>query len=218
MTAIFDMDGLLLDTEPLWGKSMLKVAEYYQIPISRDLFKFTTGLRITEVTEYWHKEFPWPGNNTSLQIANDILDDIIELSKKEATVMDGVLEALQFLQAQKIKIGLATSSPMRMINELIPHFNLTEYFNVLVSADQAAAGKPHPDVYLQCANLLQTDSWNCIAFEDSINGMIAAKSARMKVIVVPESAKYNDVRFGLADIKLHSLKEFNKSVWQNLEK
>ena len=107
---------------------------------------------------------------------------------------------------------------MRMINELIPYFHLTDYFDVLVSADQAIAGKPHPDVYLQCAKALQTESWNCVAFEDSVNGMIAAKSARMKVVVVPEVPKYNDVRFGLADVKLHSLKEFNETVWRNLEK
>ena len=216
MTAIFDMDGLLLDTEPLWGKSMLKVAEHYQIPISPAHFKYTTGLRITEVTEYWLKEFPWPGNQTSVDVADEILDDIIELSKKEARVMDGVIETLDFLKSQKIKIGLATSSPMRMINELIPYFHLTDYFDVLVSADQAIAGKPHPDVYLQCAKALQTESWNCVAFEDSINGMIAAKSARMKVVVVPEAPKYNDVRFGLADVKLHSMKEFNETVWRNL--
>ena len=216
MSAIFDMDGLLLDTEPLWGKSMLKVAEQYQIPISPDHFKFTTGLRITEVTEYWSKEFPWPGNTTSIQLANDILDDIIELSKKEATVMEGVIETIAFLKSRKVKIGLATSSPMRMINELIPHFNLASYFDVLSSADQAIAGKPHPDVYLQCAKSLQTESWNCVAFEDSINGMIAAKSARMKVVVVPEAARYKDEKFGLADVKLHSLKDFNEAIWEQI--
>lgn len=217
MNAIFDMDGLLLDTEPLWGKSMLKIAEHYQIPISPAHFKHTTGLRITEVTDYWLKKFPWPGAQTSIQIANEILDEVISLSKKEGTVMEGVLETLDFLKSQNIKIGLASSSPMRMINELIPYFHLIEYFEVLISADKAVAGKPHPDVYLQCAKALQTESWNCVAFEDSINGMIAAKSARMKVVVVPEAPKYKDVRFGLADVKLHSLKEFNEAVWRNLE-
>jgi len=218
MTAIFDMDGLLLDTEPLWGKSMLKIANHYQIPISPDHFRFTTGLRITEVTDYWSKEFPWPGNISSRQIADEILDDIIELSKTQGGIMEGVLDTLELLKSRNIKIGLATSSPMRMILELIPYFKLSDYFEVLISADTAVAGKPHPGVYLQCAQALHTESWNCVAFEDSVNGMIAAKAARMKVVVVPEAQKHTDVRFGLADLKLHSLKEFNWEIWKALEK
>lgn len=214
--AIFDMDGLLLDTEPLWGRSMLKIAQHYQIPISPDHFKYTTGLRIYEVTEYWADRFPWPGDASPKQIAEDILDDIIALSKTEGGVMPGALSCLQWLQSRNIKTGLATSSPMRMIRELIPYFHLEPYFEMMLSADTALAGKPHPEVYLQCAHALNMPAWECVALEDSVNGMVSAKAARMKVVVVPEAARYDDPRFGLADLKLHSLEAFDERAWQQL--
>jgi HAD superfamily hydrolase (TIGR01509 family) len=217
MAAIFDMDGLLLDTEPLWGISMLKVATHYQVPIGPDFFKHTTGLRIYEVTEFWHEKFAWPGNATAQQLAEDILDDIIARAKVEGGIMPGAEECLQWLKANDIKTGLATSSPMRMLNALIDHFKLRDYFQILTSADTALFGKPHPEVYLQCAHALNVASWNCVALEDSVNGMISAKAARMKVIAVPEEAAYDNPKFGLADIKLHSLKEFNADTWHSLQ-
>ena len=81
-TVLFDMDGLLLDTEPLWGESMLRIAEKYNIPVTADKFKETTGLRIYEVTDYWAVKYPWKGA-TPQDVADEILDDIIELSKED---------------------------------------------------------------------------------------------------------------------------------------
>ncbi len=213
MAAIFDMDGLLLDTEPLWGISMLKVATHYEVPIGSDFFKHTTGLRIYEVTEYWKEKFGWPGNASPKQLAEDVLDDIIAKAKTDGGIMPGAEECIQWLKTNNIKIGLATSSPMRMLNELIDHFQLRHYFDILTSADTALFGKPHPEVYLQCAHALNEAPWNCVALEDSVNGMISGKAARMKVIVVPEAARFEDPRFGLADVKLRSLEEFNEKVW-----
>lgn len=211
------MDGLLLDTEPLWGTSMLKVARHYGVPVGPDFFKYTTGLRIYEVTEFWKEKFGWPGAVSPRQVAEDILDDIIALSKAAGSVMPGVETLLQWLQSQGIKAGLATSSPTRMLEDLIGHFGLRRYFTVLTSADTALFGKPHPEVYLQCAHALNEAPWNCVAFEDSVNGMISAKAARMKVVVVPEPARFDDPRFGLADAKLASLEAFDARLWTMLE-
>jgi mannitol-1-/sugar-/sorbitol-6-/2-deoxyglucose-6-phosphatase len=103
-----------------------------------------------------------------------------------------------------------------MLQALISYFGLNEYFETLTSADTAIFGKPHPEVYLQCAHALNVAPWNCVALEDSVNGMISAKAARMKVIVVPEEARYHDPKFGLADVKLHSLEDFNEGIWNSL--
>ncbi len=214
--AIFDMDGLLLDTEPLWGKSMMQVARHYQVPVSWEQLRYTTGLRIYEVTEYWQQRFPWPGNVSSQQIADDILDDIIASTIKEGSILPGVVATLELLRGTDTCMGLATSSPTRMMQQLLAHFGLTPYFTTMVSADTAISGKPHPEVYLQCAHALNVSPWEAVAFEDSVNGMVAAKAARMKVVIVPEAAKYDDPRFGLADIKLFSLTDFNLEVWHAL--
>ncbi len=209
------MDGLLLDTEPLWGVSMLRVAEKHGIPITAARFKETTGLRIYEVTDHWAIHYPWEGN-TPKQIADEILDDIIASSKKAATVLKGVEKALQLLKANKYKIGLASSSPKHMIDELVSHFDLTKYFDVITSADVVEMGKPHPGVFLHCAAELGSKMVDCLVLEDSVNGMIAGKAARMKVVVVPDEVHFNDPRFSLADLKLHSLEEFDLALLNNL--
>lgn len=214
--AIFDMDGLLLDTEPLWGRCMLEVAKSHRINVSMPQLRYTTGLRIYEVTAFWKDQFEWGTSASADTVADEILDAIIAASKQEARVMTGVTDCLEWMQKEEIKLGLATSSPARMMNDLVQHFGLTNYFNVLTSADTALYGKPHPEVYLQCAHALNTPSYNCIAIEDSVNGMIAAKAARMKVVVVPDQLKYNDKRFGLADLKLNSLAHFTKQEWDHL--
>jgi len=214
-TVLFDMDGLLLDTEPLWGESMWRIAEKHRIPITRDRFKETTGLRIYEVTEYWSMKYPWQGSSHS-DIAEEILDDIIESSKLKGSVLKGVVETLQLLTDNNLKIGLASSSPFRMIHELITHFKIDHYFHNVTSADTVALGKPHPAVFLQCADSLGSRPMECVVLEDSINGMIAGKAARMKVIAVPDALHFDDPRFSLADMKLQSLEGFDLSWLRSL--
>lgn len=206
-TVLYDMDGLLLDTEPLWGISMLKIATQNNIPVSKDLFKATTGLRIYEVTEYWSRNFPWQGKHHR-EVADEILEDIIESSKRPNMVLPGVISSLELLKSKGIKIGLASSSPLHMIDALVDYHNLRPYFDEVSSADAVEMGKPHPGVFLYCAEKLGSNFHECLVLEDSINGMIAGKAARMKVAVVPEHTKRNDPRFKLADYCLDTLEDF----------
>lgn len=214
-TVIFDMDGLLLDTEPLWGKSMLHVAEKHKIPITAQRFKETTGLRIYEVTDHWAIHYPWEGRS-SKEVAEEILDEIIASSKSHATVMRGVEKTLQLLRQHKFKIGLASSSPARMIHELVDHFGITHYFDVITSADVVDLGKPHPAVFLHCAAELGSRPNQCVVLEDSVNGMIAGKAARMKVIAIPEEIHFDDPRFSIADARLRSMEDFDLDMLKHL--
>ena len=207
-TVLYDMDGLLLDTEPLWGESMMRVAARHRIPIDRKRFKDTTGLRIYEVTDHWAVHFPWQGS-TAREVADEILDDIIATSKTSAQVLRGVVDSLKLLRKHNYKIGLASSSPAHMINQLVDHFGLRQYFDEITSADVVELGKPHPGVFLYCAAALGSKPTECLVLEDSVNGMIAGKAARMKVIVVPEALHFDDPRFALADMKLKSLEDLD---------
>lgn len=214
-TVLFDMDGVLLDTEPLWGKCMMRIAEGHNIPITQDKFKETTGLRIYEVTDYWAQKYPWEGS-TPVQVADEILDDIIQCSKEESRVMPGVVEALVLLKEHGYKIGLASSSPMRMIDELITHFDIKQYFDTVTSADTVELGKPHPAVFLQSAQELEASPLKCVVIEDSVNGMVAAKAARMKVIMVPDVLNFHQPQMDLAEAKLTSLKDFDLGLLKSL--
>ena len=201
----------MLDTEPLWGESMLRIAHKHKIPITRKQFKETTGLRIFEVTDHWAIHYPWEGTSAR-EVADEILDDIIASSKKSATILKGVEDALKLLKKHHFKIGLASSSPKHMIDALTDHFGLTSYFDVITSADAVEMGKPHPAVFLHCAASLGTRPNECLVLEDSVNGMIAGKAARMKVIVVPDELHFDDPRFSLADGKLSSMEDFGLDI------
>ena len=210
-TVIFDMDGLLLDTEPLWGKSMWRIAQKHQIPILQQQFKETTGLKIHEVVAYWAIKYPWKGASVE-QIAEEIIDDIIALSKAEGRVMPGVISLLKNLKTKGYKLGVATSSPARMLHELIDFFELKSFFIELSSADTVGYGKPHPAVFLHCAAQMESEPLNCLVFEDSFNGIIAAKAARMRVIAVPDELHFNEPRFAAADKKIRSLEDVDVEI------
>lgn len=202
------MDGLLLDTEPLWTKSMQRISEKHKIPVEPHQFKETTGLKIHEVVAYWAIKYPWQGSSVQ-EVAEEVIDDIIKLSKQEGRVMPGVISLLNKLQKMNFKLGVATSSPIRMLQELIHYFELQSYFIELSSADTVGLGKPHPAVFLHCAAQMGSNPLSCVVFEDSVNGVIAGKAARMKVIAVPDTLHFEDKRFGIADLKFKSLEEVN---------
>lgn len=215
-TVLFDMDGLLLDTEPLWGQSMSRIADKHRIGIHANRFKETTGLRIYEVTEHWALHFPWEGNSPR-EVAEEILDDIIALSKLQGRVMPGVVALLDLLDQHQFKIGLASSSPLRMIEALVTHFGIRDRFHCITSADAVEWGKPHPGVFLHCAESLGSKLHECLVLEDSVNGAIAGKAARMKVIAVPDELHFDDPRFAIADRKLRSLEDVDMELIRSLQ-
>ncbi|STR39818.1 2-deoxyglucose-6-phosphate hydrolase YniC [Klebsiella michiganensis] len=90
-------------------------------------------------------------------------------------------------KAQGLKIGLASASPQRMLEKVLTMFELRDQFDALASAEGLPFSKPHPQVYLDCAARLGVSPMHCVALEDSVNGMIASKAARMRSIVVPEA-------------------------------
>ncbi|MCG5048187.1 hexitol phosphatase HxpB [Pectobacterium brasiliense] len=205
--AIFDMDGLLIDSEPLWDKAELEVIASLGIDISlRESMKDTLGLRIDMVVELWYQRSPWatPARD---EVVRCIIDRAIELVAEQRPLLPGVEHALQLCREQNLKIGLASASPLRMQQQVLRMFNLEHYFDVLMSAETLPYSKPHPEVYLNAANGLGVPPTQCVALEDSVNGMIATKAARMRSIVIPQAEFCDDARWALADYKLDSLSQ-----------
>ena len=205
--AIFDMDGLLIDSEPLWDKAELEVIASLGIDISlRESMKDTLGLRIDMVVELWYQRSPWatPARD---EVVRRIIDRAIELVAEQRPLLPGVEHALQLCREQNLKIGLASASPLRMQQQVLQMFNLEHYFDVLMSAETLPYSKPHPEVYLNAANGLGVPPTQCVALEDSVNGMIATKAARMRSIVIPQAEFRDDARWALADYKLDSLNQ-----------
>lgn len=214
-TVIFDMDGLLINSEPLWGEALDEVFATLGVSLGPELAHRTTGMRTIEVVDYWQRYFGWQGRSVE-DVTEDIVDSVIGKVLTSATLQPGAIDILEAFKAREVKMGLASSSPRRMIMATLKHFHLPPYFEVIHSAEGELYGKPHPAVYISCAEQLGTLPMACLAFEDSINGMVAAKAARMKAVVVPEVHNRHNPKYCLADLQLESLTEFTNDHWTAL--
>lgn len=207
IAAIFDMDGLLIDSEPLWDRAELEVMASLGVDITRrHELPDTLGLRIDMVVELWFAHQPWVGPDRA-EVTDRIISRAISLVEEYRPLLPGAREAIALCKAQGLLVGLASASPLRMMEKVLEMFELRDNFDALASAEKLTYSKPHPQVYLDCAAKLGVDPIACVALEDSVNGMIASKAARMRSIVVPAEENQQDIRYALADVKLHSLTE-----------
>lgn len=205
LAAIFDMDGLLIDSEPLWDQAELEVMKTLGVDISRrHELPDTLGLRIDLVVELWFAQQPWNGPSVA-EVTERIINRAITLVEEKRPLLPGVHQAVALCKAQGLKVGLASASPLRMLEQVLDMFELREEFDALASAEHLPYSKPHPQVYLDAAAKLGVDPLTCVTLEDSVNGMVATKAARMRSIVVPAPENRDDPRWALANVKLESL-------------
>lgn len=214
-TVIFDMDGLLIDSEPLWKEAADELLSIYGFQLNKQQYSLTTGLRTKEFLEYWftHFNIPLAEINTAEE---KIVNKVINLVKVKGKVMPGVAYIFNFFNQLKFNIGLATSSPQQLIDVVIEQSGIGPYLKATASASELAHGKPHPEVYLNCAQSIGVLPSQCICFEDSFNGMIAVKAAKMKCIVVPSFEDYKKNVWDAADLKISTLQNFNELLLAGL--
>jgi len=213
---IFDMDGLLVDSEPLWRRAEQAIFPKVSIELTDEMCMQTMGLRVDEVVRYWFERRPWNGHSQE-EIAAEVLDAVVELVEKEARPMEGVGYILDFFKERDFKIALASSSAYRLIDAVIDKFSIRSYFDVLQSAEDQPYGKPHPGVFITTAVRLGVNPTACLVFEDSFAGLIASRAARMKVVVVPEGEAFYQSRFEIADLKLRSLRQFDEEALKQVQ-
>jgi len=213
--AIYDMDGLLLDSEPYWVQAEVEVLGGVGVPLTPVLARETTGMRLDEAVAHWYRRFPWQGQSQGDVLAR-LTRSAHSLILAHATPKPGIDASLAFLERRGIRRALASSSPLVLIDAVVDKLGLSGAFELTVSAEGEPFGKPHPAVYLTCARRLGLPPMVCLALEDSVNGLISAKAARMRVIAVPDPAQRSDPRFSLADAVLGSLAELDDGVWERV--
>ncbi|MEC4985771.1 MAG: hexitol phosphatase HxpB [Oscillatoria sp. PMC 1068.18] len=206
---IFDMDGLLIDSEPLWQQAEIEVFETVGISLTKTMTTETMGLRTDEVVKYWAEKFPEIPLNQG-EIAEKIIERMQELIVTVGEAMPGAIATVQLCQKLQVPLALATSSSLNLVACVLQRLELTNVFEVIASAEKEPFGKPHPAVYLTASDRLGIAATNCIAFEDSLNGVISAKAARMKCIAVPALETQAEPGFALADVTLNSLEEITQ--------
>jgi len=212
---IFDMDGLLIDSEPLWEEAELEVFNQVGVPLTSEMTKQTMGLRVDEVVQHWFDLYPWK-DISHKEIEAKIVEKVIALIKEKGTAKEGVNEMIRFFKDKNMPMAIASSSSMDIIETVVKKLHIKNNLDVIYSAEHEQYGKPHPGVYITAAQKLGIASEKCLAFEDSPNGVLAAKAAKMKCIAVPDEKMKDDKRFGIADIILDSLSEFNLELLNKL--
>mgnify|MGYP005843335009 CR=1 FL=1 len=206
--AIFDMDGLLIDSEPLWQNAEIATYARYDVPVTRDLCRTTAGRRIDEVLTLWHERFDWQGPAVEVMVER-VLESVTELIMTRGEAMPGVHETFDTLSRAGLRLAIASSSPPPLINAVVDKLGLKHYLELTHSGIHEARGKPDPAVFLTTAEKLAVDPARCLVFEDAPAGVAAGRAAGMTVIAVPSVFAPDDPGIQAADVILNSLLEFN---------
>jgi mannitol-1-/sugar-/sorbitol-6-/2-deoxyglucose-6-phosphatase len=217
---ILDMDGLLIDTEPVWRIAEASVFASLGIVLSESDLLDSTGQTIAELVPIWRQRRPLPqpaaGPRQGMapsddEIADRITDLVIEHVVAEGAPMPGVTDAIALFTKHGLRLAVASSSPLLLIDVVCERLGLAE-IEVRCSALDEANGKPAPDVYLAAARALGMAPAACLAIEDSAHGVAAAKSAGMRCIAVPDPLLAADAGYGRADLVLPSLTALDETA------
>lgn len=204
---LFDMDGILIDSEPLWRESMQKVLENYGLLLTTKECMYTKGMKIDMVIDFWNKKRSMGWKNTQ-EIKKKIHETLIRKIRQKGKAVPGSLELVYYVRnGLGQKKGLATSSDEELGRVVSEKLSLGSLMDAMVCAGNVLKAKPEPDVYLKCTEKLKEPTHACIAMEDSFYGIISAKKAGMKVIGIPESPE-EEMKFReLADMVFYSMME-----------
>ena len=185
---IFDMDGVITDSEPLWADAVEEQFRLHGIVIKHNeeynefVIKQVRGRSQRHAINAEKKKYHLQGSYQ--QLLNQRLRILFSIFDKKLTAVPGTIPLIKKLYRAGYPLAIASSSPRRAINYILNRYHLKKYFKVKVSGDDFKKSKPHPEIFLQCAKLLKAKPRDMLVFEDSISGIQAAHRAKMKCIAV----------------------------------
>ncbi len=176
---IFDFDGLLIDSEPLWTKADFELLGKRGFVPTEELLVRRLGTGNKRTIEIYKEEF---GINESTEdLMEERVEAYLKLLDKNLSLMDGAKRLLEVLSNANKKLAIATSGPYaRNINSLLKRLNIESFFSAITTGEEIENPKPHPDLFLLAAKRLGIDPLRCIVVEDAPSGIEAAKNAKMK--------------------------------------
>ncbi|MDH7602355.1 MAG: HAD family phosphatase [Armatimonadota bacterium] len=206
---IFDMDGVLADTEPLHGECFVRAFASFGILTTLEDYRQAVTLGGSTVRDYFLR---LGGDPSDWDRVKGLKDSYLEqMIARKDVLTPGTKNLLQVLRSSGIKTAVATSARRRSLDIILTPYGLHEYFDVLVTKDDTGTEKPDPQLYLIAAQKLNVDPQNCVAIEDSPRGIIAAVRAGMRCIAVPTPSTA-DADFSMADLVVPSLEAIDFEV------
>lgn len=211
---IFDMDGVLIDTEPVWRRVEQEIFARVGVELTDDQLLETWGMRITDVVDHWYQSRRWDGVRPQA-VRKAIVDGVVKHVRKQGIPAPGALEAVETARSEGMRIAIASSSSRKLIDAVVKRLGLTNSVDALLTADDDTNGKPAPDVYLRAAAELGVDPRECLAIEDSPVGVRSAKAAHMACIaLLTHSIDPTDLAD--ADLTILSLREFTPALLERV--
>jgi sugar-phosphatase len=207
--AIFDMDGLLIDSEGYWKRAERDVFGSVGIEIDDQMSATTAPMTTRQVAEHWYGVRPWRERSIE-DMEAAVISRVADQIHAGSTAMPGVHEVLALCASLGWRIGLASNSPAVLCQLVLSKLGIASAFHAVVSADFVEQGKPDPAVYLHAARLLGVPAHECIAFEDSATGVRAARAAGMRVVAVPSTGQTFAAENSRPHMTFGSLAEFGK--------
>lgn len=203
---IFDMDGTLIDSQPIWYQVSTDFFQKNGFPVTMDDMIKLTGSPVAKLVDYVLQAHGQK-DKARAQLVTELMDYAVFEILAAKPLLPNVKDVLAQLKQQGIKIAVASASPRNMLQGIVDSCGIAEYFDYLASAEELDYNKPHPAVYLHAAQQLDVSVAECFAVEDSVLGMISGKAASMKTVVIPAQAEWDDPRWALADFKLTNIAE-----------
>ena len=203
-TVIFDMDGVIFDTERVYLETWTEVFEKYGYNMTREIYTSVMGIGRKNVMNTFKSIY---GDDLPIDNMYKEKDEILyrKIEKGEIPTKDGVEEVLKFLKENNYNIALATSAKRNRVDKHLNDSNLKGIFDVIVCGDEVKKSKPNPEIFLYVANKLNINRKNCIVIEDSLSGVKAGNNAGMLVVNIPDLRECDD-----------EMKKYSHKVFKNL--
>jgi HAD superfamily hydrolase (TIGR01509 family) len=210
---IFDMDGLILDTRLTWKQAEIDLLQDFGKTYDVAIAKKYQGMKVNSVVAKMIEDYHLPlSQKDGERILNEKI--VANYANSDLELLPGCKNLVDELHRRnKFQLAIASSSPKAAIEAMVKRFGFTNYFAVRVSGEEVVTGKPEPDIFLHCAELLHIPPKNCLVLEDAPYGILAAKRAGMKTIAVYNKLYYSPEDFkGKADIVVCSLEKLSFKI------
>ena len=209
---IFDLDGVLADSEPWWNEIDAKLLAEYGAEYHGEYHREVLGVSYPIAIEFYKKAFGISAPTEEMMRRRGEI--ATEYFANRVGLFPSTKDVLNELREMKLRLGVATSSVSASARPFLDRHQLTQFFDVIITGDEIERGKPEPDIYLRTAEKLGIGADECLVIEDSLSGIAAAKATHMRVAAIPDRRFVDPREYEKeADYVLRDLSEIPALVW-----